>query len=110
MLREEGSATQIYLSALTGDGMDLLRKHLLESAGLADAKGADFSARGRHIDALEACAAQLARGRTQLTAHGAAELVAQDLRDAQDSLASITGEFTSDALLGEIFSSFCIGK
>ena len=109
-LSEIDGTTVIYLSALTGDGLDLLRQHLLESAGLSSDSGNDYSARARHITALESCSDHVSRGRAQLEHHGAAELVAEDLRNAQDDLGSITGQFTSDALLGEIFSSFCIGK
>ena len=109
-LSEIDGTTVIYLSALTGDGLELLRQHLLESAGLSSDSGNDYSARARHITALESCSDHVSRGRAQLEHHGAAELVAEDLRNAQDDLGSITGQFTSDALLGEIFSSFCIGK
>ncbi|MEM1403942.1 MAG: tRNA uridine-5-carboxymethylaminomethyl(34) synthesis GTPase MnmE [Pseudomonadota bacterium] len=109
-LSEIDGTTVIYLSALTGDGLELLRQHLLDSAGLSPDSGNDYSARERHITALESCSDHVSRGRAQLEHHGAAELVAEDLRNAQDELGSITGQFTSDALLGEIFSSFCIGK
>ncbi|WP_439101158.1 tRNA uridine-5-carboxymethylaminomethyl(34) synthesis GTPase MnmE [Congregibacter sp.] len=102
--------TEICLSALSGDGVDLLRRHLLTTAGIADTGNSDFSARERHVLALEECAGHLAQGLLQLKDHGAAELIAEDLRYAQDSLGSITGSFSSDELLGEIFGSFCIGK
>lgn len=102
--------TEICLSARNGDGIDLLRKHLLATAGMADSESSDFSARERHVHALEDCAEHLRQGLFQLKQHGAAELIAEDLRYAQDSLGSITGSFSSDELLGEIFSSFCIGK
>ncbi len=102
--------TELYLSAKSGAGIDLLRRHLIDSAGLGDSEASDFSARERHISALEECAEFLRQGRGQLVEHGAAELIAEDLRYAQESLGKITGRFSSDALLGEIFSSFCIGK
>jgi tRNA modification GTPase len=102
--------TEIRLSAKSGAGIELLREHLLSSAGLGDSEASDFSARERHIAALEECAEYLQQGYEQLTEHGAAELIAEDLRYAQESLGKITGRFSSDALLGEIFSSFCIGK
>ncbi|WP_439106540.1 tRNA uridine-5-carboxymethylaminomethyl(34) synthesis GTPase MnmE [Congregibacter sp.] len=105
-----GDITEIFLSALSGEGIELLRKHLLATAGMSDTESSDFSARERHVLALEECAEHLHQGLNQLQDHGAAELIAEDLRYAQDSLGSITGSFSSDALLGEIFSSFCIGK
>lgn len=109
-ISKNGDITEIQLSALSGDGIDLLRQHLLEVAGLGNSESSDFSARERHIQALEQCADHLRQGKKQLTEHGAAELIAEDLRYAQESLGTITGRFTSDALLGEIFGSFCIGK
>ncbi len=109
-LREDDDATVIHLSAQTGEGLDQLRQHLLASAGLGATDSSDFSARERHVHALEDCAAHLHRGHEALRHHGAAELIAEDLRQAQDSLGEITGRFSSDELLGEIFSSFCIGK
>jgi tRNA modification GTPase len=109
-LRGDASLTEIWLSARTGDGLALLREHLLDCAGLGNADSSDFSARERHVRALEDCLVQLQQGIEQLREHGAAELIAEDLRYAQDRLGSITGQFSSDALLGEIFSSFCIGK
>ena len=69
-----------------------------------------FSARRRHLDALERAAQALANGTAQLKGAAAGELLAEDLREAQQSLNEITGEFTADDLLGEIFGSFCIGK
>ncbi|MST80652.1 tRNA uridine-5-carboxymethylaminomethyl(34) synthesis GTPase MnmE, partial [Lactobacillus equicursoris] len=69
-----------------------------------------FSARRRHLDALDRAMAALEAGRTQLEGYGAGELLAEDLRDAQQALGEITGEFSADDLLGEIFGSFCIGK
>lgn len=107
--RDEAGTT-IYLSARTGAGMDLLRAHLLREAGVDDAAGVEFTARQRHINALATTLSQVVTARTQLVDHQAPELVAEDLRYAQDALATITGEYTSDDLLGAIFSSFCIGK
>ena len=69
-----------------------------------------FIARRRHLEALDRAKAYLAAGREQLLAHQAGELLAEDLRLAQEALGEITGAFTSDDLLGRIFSSFCIGK
>jgi tRNA modification GTPase len=97
----------IALSARTGAGLDLLRDTLKSLAG-GDADGA-WSARARHVAALERGAAQLAAAETALVEH-AGELAAEELRRLQQTLGEITGEFTSDDLLGEIFGSFCIGK
>jgi tRNA modification GTPase len=69
-----------------------------------------FSARRRHLDALRKAAEYLDHGHAQLTLAGAGELLAEDLRQAQQALGEITGTFSSDDLLGRIFSSFCIGK
>jgi tRNA modification GTPase len=106
---EEGIRT-IAVSARTGAGLPLLQQHLLECAGLSEGLGDEFSARQRHIAALEETSALLQAARRQLSDFGAAELVAEDLRRCQESLGSITGAFSSDDLLGAIFSSFCIGK
>lgn len=100
----------VRLSARTGEGIDLLREHLKACAGLADGTGSEFSARQRHIVALEDAGKHIVTARRQLADHASAELVAEDLRYAQDSLSAVTGEYTSDDLLGAIFSSFCIGK
>ena len=69
-----------------------------------------FSARRRHLEALQQAADSLGHGHQQLTLLGAGELLAEDLRMAQQALGEITGEFSPDDLLGRIFSSFCIGK
>ena len=103
------SGTQIYLSVKTGAGLDLLRQHLKDSVGFSDAAGGVFIARRRHVEALNQAQMALASASKQLEVD-APELVAEELRQAQTSLSEITGEFTSDDLLGEIFSSFCIGK
>lgn len=102
--------TAIRLSAKTGVGMDLLRQHLLACMGYQQANEGIFSARRRHIDALQRAAEQLANADVQLHQFQAGELVAEELRLAQQHLNEITGEFTSDDLLGQIFSQFCIGK
>jgi tRNA modification GTPase len=101
----------ITLSAKTGAGMDLLREHLREVAGLDTASDETlFSARRRHLTALQRAEDSLQAALAQLRHSGAGELVAEDLRDCQEHLGSITGRVSSDQLLGEIFSSFCIGK
>ena len=98
---------EIWLSAKTGDGVELLRDKLLESAGWQAAGEGAFMARARHLDALTRGAGHLIRAR-DLAAQ--LELFAEELRLAQAALSEITGEFTADDLLGEIFSKFCIGK
>jgi tRNA modification GTPase len=104
----EGGVAVVYVSALTGAGIPLLVEHVKELAGLgADSSGA-LSARRRHLEALERTNEHLVAARSLLT--GALELTAEHLRQAQTSLSELTGELTSDDLLGEIFATFCIGK
>ena len=100
----------IRISAETGAGVDNLKTHLKAVMGFDATTEGRFSARRRHLDALERAAQALANGTAQLEGAAAGELLAEDLRDAQQSLNEITGEFTADDLLGEIFGSFCIGK
>ncbi len=109
LIHGDGS-TEIHLSAKTGAGLELLEHHLQELAGTSETDEGAFSARGRHVAALEhakdaldeACeASRSARGE---------EIVAEHLKRAQHRLSELTGEFTSEDLLAEIFSSFCIGK
>ena len=99
-----------YLSIKTGKGMDLLKQHLKQSVGFNEATDNVFIARRRHIEALRKGHDYVASALKQLQVSQAGELVAEDLRQAQMSLAEITGMVTSDDLLGKIFSSFCIGK
>jgi len=97
------------ISAKTGAGIELLCQHLKDCAGFKAAGEGSFSARRRHLDALNRADTFLNNAQHQLVNH-VGELVAEDLRQAQNALNEITGEFTSDDLLGKIFSSFCIGK
>jgi tRNA modification GTPase len=90
--------------------MDLLKQHLKESVGFNEATDDVFIARRRHIEALRIGYESVESALNQLQISQAGELVAEDLRQAQMSLSEITGTFTSDDLLGKIFSSFCIGK
>ncbi|MEI7993410.1 MAG: tRNA uridine-5-carboxymethylaminomethyl(34) synthesis GTPase MnmE [Methylococcaceae bacterium] len=99
-----------YLSIKTGDGMDLLKQHLKQSVGFNEATDNVFIARRRHIEAITNGYEFVVSALNQLQISQAGELVAEDLRQAQMSLAEITGTVTSDDLLGKIFSSFCIGK
>ncbi len=107
--RGEDAQTHIYLSAQRGDGLDFLRSHLARLAGRGDGAQGTFSARTRHVQALEAVAEHLQQAAQQLQCR-AGELAAEELRQAQLHLSDITGQFTSDNLLGVIFSTFCIGK
>ncbi|MDP3814354.1 tRNA uridine-5-carboxymethylaminomethyl(34) synthesis GTPase MnmE [Pseudomonas sp.] len=100
----------ISLSAKANDGLDLLREHLKACMGYEQTAESSFSARRRHLEALRQAATHLEHGHAQLTLAGAGELLAEDLRQAQQALGEITGAFSSDDLLGRIFSSFCIGK
>jgi len=99
------------ISAKTGTGLQQLRQQLLQVVGWQAVPEGVFMARERHVRALRQVDAQLARAAGQLRAPTPAlELLAEDLRQAQKALSDITGEFTPDDLLGEIFSKFCIGK
>ena len=109
-LVQTDQGTHIYLSVKTAAGMDLLREHLKQSVGYCADADDVFIARSRHLQALNAAAEYVQSALQQLTLNQAGELVAEDLRQAQQQLAEITGEFSSDDLLGKIFSSFCIGK
>ena len=106
---DEGYAL-IQLSARTGEGVMLLREHLKQAMGFTSSTEGGFLARRRHLQALEKAAEHLNNGQYQLITFHAGELLAEELRLAQEALSEITGEFTSDDLLGRIFSSFCIGK
>jgi len=100
----------IYLSAKTGEGIDALRELLERKVGFEANTEGLFTARRRHIEALERTLEAVTNARTQLIDYRAGELMAEELRMAQNALGSITGRFTPDDLLGEIFTSFCIGK
>ncbi|MFP5423969.1 MAG: tRNA uridine-5-carboxymethylaminomethyl(34) synthesis GTPase MnmE [Gammaproteobacteria bacterium] len=100
----------ISLSAKSTEGLDLLREHLKACMGYEQTSESSFSARRRHLEALRQASTHLEHGHAQLTLASAGELLAEDLRMAQQALGEITGAFSSDDLLGRIFSSFCIGK
>jgi tRNA modification GTPase len=106
----EGDGPLLGVSALTGAGLDELRERIKAQAGYEAAEAGTWSARARHLDALERATQRVDRARAQLGQLDAYELVAEDLRQAQQALGEITGEVTSDELLGRIFASFCIGK
>ncbi len=100
---------EICISAKSGSGIDQLKERVKKIAGLQQREGV-FLARRRHLDAMDEALNLMLTGKKQLDFHRAGELLAEDLRLAHEALCRITGEFSSDDLLGEIFSSFCIGK
>ncbi|HIG07218.1 MAG: tRNA uridine-5-carboxymethylaminomethyl(34) synthesis GTPase MnmE [Methylococcales bacterium] len=104
------SGDQIFLSIKTGEGLDLLKNYLKKSVGYNENQEAVFIARQRHVNALSEALTAIRTGLMQLQVHQAAEIVAEELRLAQNHLGEITGKISSDDLLGKIFSSFCIGK
>jgi tRNA modification GTPase len=109
-LDEAASPPRVFLSARTGAGVELLRTHLKVSAGYRETESGALAARRRHLDALNRARQHVQSAADTLSSTRAFELFAEDLRLAQHALGEITGEFTSDDLLGEIFGSFCIGK
>jgi len=109
-LDDNAEPPRIFLSARTGEGLPLLRAHLKSSAGYRDSEHGALAARRRHLDALGRARLHVQCAADTLNSTRAFELFAEDLRLAQHALGEITGEFTSEDLLGEIFGSFCIGK
>jgi len=108
--RTDGRAI-VALSAKTGEGIDLLRRAILESVGIHEDMEGAFLARERHLRALDIAQSHLAIAAAHLAASSPPlELFAEELRQAQEALSAITGAFTADDLLGEIFGRFCIGK
>jgi len=100
----------VAISTVTGAGMDTLKETILDTLGVLATTETLFSARERHIAALDKALSVLELAQEQFLGSGAGELLAEDLRLAHEHLGSITGTLSSDELLGEIFSSFCIGK
>jgi tRNA modification GTPase len=101
---------EMAISAKSGEGMAALRTFLKQCAGYQASGEGSYLARRRHLQALQQARCALEQGRKQLLEFHAGELLAEELRQAQEALSEITGEFSSDDLLGRIFSSFCIGK
>ena len=99
-----------YISTLNGDGMDKLIDLITYKLSDYNQDNQAIMARRRHVDALQKARASLHQAQQAFSDTRSGELMAEDLRDAQNSLSEITGEFTSDDLLGKIFSSFCVGK
>jgi len=106
----ESSETAVYISAKYSQGMDELKETLKARMGYQAEAESTFIARRRHLQALHETREAVERGEIQLKEFNAGELLAEELKIAQDALGKITGKFTPDDLLGEIFSSFCIGK
>lgn len=106
---EDEVGDHVALSAKHGAGIDLLKRRLAEQMGYRGGEGV-FMARRRHLDALRRADAFLLQGQNSLHQRRAGELLAEDLRLAQQALSEITGEFTNEDLLGRIFAEFCIGK
>ena len=100
---------RVFISAKTGAGLKTLRQRLKDHMGFHETEGI-FIARRRHLQALEAAGRALGSAEEQLRRRSAGELMAEELRVTQQALGEITGEFTNEDLLGEIFSNFCIGK
>jgi tRNA modification GTPase len=109
-INETTAPPRVFLSARTGLGLDALRTHLKASAGYLHSESGALAARRRHLDALSRARQHVQTAADVLRSTRAFELFAEDLRLAQHALGEITGEFTNDDLLGEIFGSFCIGK
>lgn len=109
-ISNEGAYPIISLSAKSGLGLGLLRSHLKDCVGYDSGNEGSFTARRRHLQAIEQALQAISSGRAQLVEMNAGELLAEELRIAQEHLGLITGKFRPDDLLGEIFSSFCIGK
>ncbi len=107
---EPGDPATLRVSALTGAGLPELRAHLRSVAGFQSAGEGSFTARRRHLDSLRAARTHFEAACRELKEHHAGELMAEELLQVQNALAEITGEFSSDDLLGRIFSSFCVGK
>ena len=108
--RVDDRVDTVNLSAKTGAGLDALRTEIRRLAGFKDLGEGAFTARARHLRAIEDAISHFEIGKKALAEDRAGEIFAEELRLAQQSLGEITGEFTSDDLLGKIFSEFCIGK
>ena len=108
--QDKDETQQVWISTITGQGMDDLRSRIRDAVGVTDQVEGSFSARQRHIDALKRAGGHMAAGSQAMETAQAGELLAEELRLAQQALGEITGELLPDDLLGEIFSSFCIGK
>ncbi len=109
-VRRSSKYKEVFLSAKTGAGIELLQQELKKAAGFVEQQEGIFSARKRHVEALRLAKKHAANGFEKLRREASGEIFAEDLRYAQKALSTITGEFRADDLLGKIFSEFCIGK
>ncbi len=107
---DSGVENEVCVSALTGEGIDVLKEKIRNIAGFRDVDDSHFLARERHVNALDRAEKFLLHGLEQQKTFRAGELLADDLNSCQRALSEITGEVSSDDLLGMIFSTFCIGK
>lgn len=107
---DKQASDELHISATQGHGIEQLKTHIKSIAGYENDGESLFTARRRHLTALELARTAVERGLTQLRENNAGELLADELLQAQNALNEITGEFSADDLLGEIFSGFCIGK
>ena len=107
---EQDHAVRVYVSAKSGDGVDALRRTISERIGWSRSTESHFIARRRHLEALAGAHSALEAAGGALAARLGMEIVAEELRIAQEALGLITGRVTTEDLLGEIFSTFCIGK
>jgi tRNA modification GTPase len=110
LTKTENGQYYLNISAKHHQGIDDLRSYLKSTMSFQQTNESGFTARRRHLDALQRAYDFIQQGKIQLQTFAAGELLAEDLRQAQNALSEITGEFTPDDLLGRIFSSFCIGK
>ncbi len=110
LTKTENGEYYLNISAKHHQGIDDLRSYLKSIMGFQQTNESGFTARRRHLDALQRAYDFIQQGKIQLQTFAAGELLAEDLRQTQNALSEITGEFTPDDLLGRIFSSFCIGK
>jgi len=110
VIRHNNGTTEIAISAKTGAGIQLLKNHLKSTAGISENQEGEFIARRRHLEAIRRARGHTSSALENLSISTAIELVAEELRLAQMSLSEITGAYTTEDLLDEIFSSFCIGK
>lgn len=110
MANLEKGETNMFVSAQTGEGLEHLKQHLKDSVGYQTTSEGQFMARRRHLEAIHVAQRHLEQGAEQLRTQAAGEILAEELRLAQQALGEITGEVRADDLLGKIFSSFCIGK
>lgn len=109
-IAKEAEIPTVAISTLTGEGLDQLQQIITETALLSSTTNSRFSARHRHVTALNEAKTALMTSLSNFKSHNAAELLSEDLKNVQARLDELTGVITSDDILGQIFSSFCIGK